>query len=1261
MREKLRESECESGPVAAKNRVKMAGGKQMRAWRLGAMGLLLLVVSGCSNNSTPVGVTIIGPGLAPLTVLVSRTAQFNVAVTGTSTSTVFWQICKPPAMPSTTIPPTECIAPQGPVSGCNMPTVAKPISGFGTITFNGLYTAPPTVPNPATFLIVATSCIKSNAFATFTITINSGISVQITPTFASMGPGENFQFTATVSGTANTSVVWLVNSTPGGSAALGYVCPSNAPGNPCTANSAPGQFFSLPAGSPGTVIVTAQSGDDPTHTASAGVSIGASSTPTFSATDPLEPTVAAEGSVQQDVYLSGTDFFSTTHVLVNGVALPTANVTILNGGILARATIPAAQLSAAGDVSVVVQSQSGANSSLPETLHVVPVRPALISSIPNSVPLSGAGVSLSVNLTGGFYVPGSRTTATFDGLGCGGGSQACTTYVDSRHLTVSIQDASLTVPGLYPLVVQNSDAAAANVPSLTGLNLAVTPEPSSISGFPTPTIGVGGGPASVAIDYADALAVVANSTSNNISVVSLAGATKNTVIATIPAGATPTGVAVDDMIAGHLAYVVNSADNSITVIQLSPTPAFVKTVSLNGYEPGIIPLLTVPFSIGANPLTHRAFIANQSTNVGTVLDLANANLAAGCASPPCPIGTVTGGITPYGTGTNPAVAIDPRMNWAMVTPGGSGTIALVDLGQAPSIGDVGRLPELIGSLSITSTMQGIGINTETHQALLADPLQLNLTLFSLLNDAVSPVNFTVAGLPMSTLNLVAAAVNPLENTGIAVQGSSSGATAVVADLGSGIVLKQVQPLGGMPSAVAVDPASNEAMIVNQNDGTVGIVSLGPAPTSPQILEASPATTLTSVGGLLLTLTGANFSAGSVVRLDQQNLGAVTTCPTICRQLTVMIPPGMLEVPRRYLIDVKNTDGSLSNVTDLAVIQAIPVGTNPVGVAVDADRDLAVVTNLLDSTTSLVSLTPNVPGFSPESLGPTGVVGSPISVGTAPQGVAVLPRLGVAMIANNGSNSTTAIDLTTTPPQPIPAVAVCSTCSEPVGVAFNQDTATAAITTTNTGSLFNTGNLNLFSVTRTTTTTPQIAAAFVAAPSTDQNPVAVATDPTLDFAAVATASSTSSLQIIDMLTTGSVGRLSNLQNPSGVVFDPVNQVFLTVNSLTNNILITNPASLSSSSVSVGIAPTSVDYNFQTSSLVTVNSGSHILSVLDYACPPSSGVPSCSAPQVRAVIGLGGGQTSSFVLGPNAVAIDPKLGLAVLVDPDNNRVLLVPLPH
>jgi hypothetical protein len=95
--------------------------------------------------------------------------------------------------------------------------------------------------------------------------------------------------------------------------------------------------------------------------------------------------------------------------------------------------------------------------------------------------------------------------------------------------------------------------------------------------------------------------------------------------------------------------------------------------------------------------------------------------------------------------------------------------------------------------------------------------------------------------------------------------------------------------------------------------------------------------------------------------------------------------------------------------------------------------------------------------------------------------------------------------------------------------------------------------------------------------------------------------------------------------------------------------------------VGIGPTSIDYNFQTSTLVTVNSVSHTMSVMAYVCPPVPSAPQCLGPKVRTVLGLGGTQISSPLLGPNAVAIDPKLNLGVLADEDNNRVLLVPLPQ
>jgi DNA-binding beta-propeller fold protein YncE len=1238
----------------------MAGGKHMRGWGLGALMLLTIVlVAGCGGNATAVGITISGPGLSPLTVIVNKPAQFSANVTGVATSTVFWQICEPPATPSTTIPPTECTAGQGP-NGCNIATIAKPITGFGTITLNGLYTAPPTVPQPAAFLIVATSCIQADAFTTFTVTIDSGIRVQITPTSAAIGPGENFQFTATVTGSSNTAIVWLVNQIPGGNATLGFVCPNL--GAPC---GNPGEYFA-PTASPGTVSVTAQSGADATQQASATVTVGSGGPPAFSATGPLEPGVAAEGSAQQDVYVSGTNLLSTTQVLVGGVALPSTAVTFL-GETLLRVTIPAAQLAIAGSIGITLQSQDGSLSSGTMPLQVNPVRPALIASSPDGVQESNGGASLTVSLTGGYFVP-NKTTATFNGIGCGGGAQVCTTFLNSRQLTVSIQDASLGTPGLYPLIIQNSDAAAAGVPSISGLNLAVTPDPALISGSPTPTIAVGAGPSAVAIDEADGIAVVANTGSNSVSLVNLL---TNTVVgAAITVGTTPTGVAVDDLLPDHLAYVVNSGSDSISVIDLSlATPAVTQTLSLASYTPSIIPIGTVPFSIGVNPLTHRAFVANQSTNVGTVLDLANANpnLTPPCAPAPCPVSTITSGVTAYGTGASPNVSVDPRLNWAMVTPGGAGTTALVDLGRAPSAGDVGRMPQLIGSLGISSTVQGVGINTETHQALLTDPSAPTLTLFSLLNDAVAPVNFTVNGAALDTPNFSASAVNPLEDVGIAIQGSATGATAVVADLENGVVLKQVSGLAGMPEAVAVDPVSNEAVIVNQGSGSVSILSLGPPLTSPQILEASPESTLTSGVPLQLQITGGNFTPGSVVRLDRvpvATAAVASTCTVTCRQLTATVPAGMLGSARRYLVDVLNTDGAVSNVTELGVIQAVRVGSSPVAVSVDTDRDLAVVTNSVDNTASLVSLAPVSPTFSPESLGPVGVIGAPVPVGTTPEGVAVIPRLGIAVVANNGSNDITAIDLTTTPSAlPLPATALCGeSCSNPTGVAFNQDSATAAVTNTNSGNLFSTGSLSLIEVSRTSTaTSTTISAALGASPSVDQDPVAVAVDPTLNFAAVATASATSSLDIVDMVADSIVGRVSNLDNPSGVVFDPVNQVFLTVNSLLNNIDITNPSTLTTSTVSVGIAPTSIDYNFQTSSIVTLNSGSHILSVLDYTCPPSIAAPSCANPQVRAVLGLGGAQTSTFVLGPNGVAIDPKLNLAVLVDPDNNRVLLVPLPH
>jgi hypothetical protein len=260
-----------------------------------------------------------------------------------------------------------------------------------------------------------------------------------------------------------------------------------------------------------------------------------------------------------------------------------------------------------------------------------------------------------------------------------------------------------------------------------------------------------------------------------------------------------------------------------------------------------------------------------------------------------------------------------------------------------------------------------------------------------------------------------------------------------------------------------------------------------------------------------------------------------------------------------------------------------------------------------------------------------------------------------------------------PPTTVP---LCGTCSAPAGVGLNSDTAIAGVADTNpTGTTPGSGDVSFFVLPATGTN-----ATLGASVAVDQFPVAVAMAPvllspaipgvvtTLDYAAVATDSesnntSSSSVDLVNVAAASFFKGISPFQLPTGVVFDPVNQDFLVTDSVINNVVIIDPNTFLATPFKVGIGPTSLDYNFQTSTLVTNNATSNTISIVGYVCPPNpNGPPSCAGPQVRDVLGIGGVlQPSAVVVGPNSIAIDLKMNLGVLADPSNNRVLLVPLPH
>src|SRR5258707_10616196 len=138
--------------------------------------------------ASPISVSI-APGTASLTA--SQTQQFSATVTGSNKTSVTWS--------------------------------ASPV---GTISKNGLYTAPSNIANVQKVTISATSIADSTQTATAAVTLNPSVTISVTPNSIQVGPGKKAQFSATVAGTANSGVMWSLNPGVGSIASDGvYTAP----------------------------------------------------------------------------------------------------------------------------------------------------------------------------------------------------------------------------------------------------------------------------------------------------------------------------------------------------------------------------------------------------------------------------------------------------------------------------------------------------------------------------------------------------------------------------------------------------------------------------------------------------------------------------------------------------------------------------------------------------------------------------------------------------------------------------------------------------------------------------------------------------------------------------------------------------------------------------------------------------------------------------------------------------------------------------
>jgi YVTN family beta-propeller protein len=103
---------------------------------------------------------------------------------------------------------------------------------------------------------------------------------------------------------------------------------------------------------------------------------------------------------------------------------------------------------------------------------------------------------------------------------------------------------------------------------------------------------------------AQPFAYISNNLSNNVSVIDTV---TNTVVATVPVGTGPFGVAVNR--AGTRVYVTNRESNTLSVIDTE-----------TNMVRATVPVGTGPFGVAVNPAGSRVYVANTSSNDVSVID-----------------------------------------------------------------------------------------------------------------------------------------------------------------------------------------------------------------------------------------------------------------------------------------------------------------------------------------------------------------------------------------------------------------------------------------------------------------------------------------------------------------------------------------------------------------------------------------------------------------------------------------------------------------
>ncbi len=540
---------------------------------------------------------------------------------------------------------------------------------------------------------------------------------------------------------------------------------------------------------------------------------------------------------------------------------------------------------------------------------------------------------------------------------------------------------------------------------------------------------------------------------------------------TIPVGGYPIAVAVNQIT--HTAYVGNGNDGTVSVINTATCNASVSSGC--GSTVATVPVGSGPVDAAVNEATDTVYVVGLNSNTVSVIDGAtcNAVVTRGCSSTPPAI--------PVGSGPD-GVAVDQITDTVYVANSGDNTVSVIDgatcnatalrgCGQTPPIVAVGSEPGVPAVDMATDTVYVP--NSGSNSVSVIDGAACDASVTT----GCDQVPESIAIGP----NAYSAAVDQGTDTiyvTVATGAGSSATTLGSVEVINGAVCNATVSsgcgqtpasvtVGSIPIGVVADPLNHDVFVLNEEDSTVSIID-GAICNAVDVAGCSqqPPTLSTGFNPGYLDV---DLATGTLYVSNQDentvsvlNVAACSlTSQAGCRHAapTTPVGTGPMGIAVNQLTNTvyvaNQHDDTLSVVSGSACrvpLQSscdhawptVTTGSFPQAVAVDAATDTIYVADLNGNTVSVID------GATCNATVTRGCGQAPatVPVGDGPDGIAVNASTDTVYVANSGDNTVSVIDGATcnatvtrgcgsTPP-------TVSTGSAPVGLAVNAATDTVYV-------------------------------------------------------------------------------------------------------------------------------------------------------------------------------------------------------------------------